>query len=133
MNILVTGANGQLGNEIRIITRESDDHYVFTDVNQVEGVETVFLDITDLEAVRVLVAERRIDVIVNCAAYTNVDAAESNEALAERLNAEAPENLAKAMKAVCWCRSLRIMCLAKSLTMCPAKRINRVRQPVCMV
>lgn len=55
MNILVTGANGQLGNEIRIITRESDDHYVFTDVNQVEGVETVFLDITDLEAVRVLV------------------------------------------------------------------------------
>ena len=53
MNILVTGANGQLGNEIRIITRESDDHYVFTDVNQVEGVETVFLDITDLEAVRV--------------------------------------------------------------------------------
>lgn len=100
MNILVTGANGQLGNEIRIITRESDDHYVFTDVNQVEGVETVFLDITDLEAVRVLVAERRIDVIVNCAAYTNVDAAESNEALAERLNAEAPENLAKAMKAV---------------------------------
>ena len=46
MNILVTGANGQLGNEIRIITRESDDHYVFTDVNQVEGGETVFLDIT---------------------------------------------------------------------------------------
>ena len=89
-----------MGNEIRIITRESDDHYVFTDVNQVEGVETVFLDITDLEAVRVLVAERRIDVIVNCAAYTNVDAAESNEALAERLNAEAPEILAKAMKAV---------------------------------
>ena len=59
MNILVTGANGQLGNEIRIITRESDDHYVFTDVNQVEGVETVFLDITDLEAVRVLVAAHR--------------------------------------------------------------------------
>lgn len=102
MNILVTGANGQLGNEIRIITRESDDHYVFTDVNQVEGVETVFLDITDLEAVRVLVAERRIDVIVNCAAYTNVDAAESNEALAERLNAEAPENLAKADEGGQW-------------------------------
>ena len=51
MNILVTGANGQLGNEMRIIARESDDHYVFTDVNQVEGVETGFLDITDLEAV----------------------------------------------------------------------------------
>ena len=78
MNILVTGANGQLGNEMRIIARESDDHYVFTDVNQVEGVETVF--------------------IVNCAAYTNVDMAESNEELVEKLNAEAPENLAKVMK-----------------------------------
>ena len=135
MNILVTGANGQLGNEIRIITRESDDHYVFTDVNQVEGVETVFLDITDLEAVRVLVAERRIDVIVNCAAYTNVDAAESNEALAERLNAEAPENLAKAMKAV---NGLLVQIstdyvFGKEPYNVPAKRINRVRQPVCMV
>lgn len=135
MNILVTGANGQLGNEIRIITRESDDHYVFTDVNQVEGVETVFLDITDLEAVRVLVAERRIDVIVNCAAYTNVDAAESNEALAERLNAEAPENLAKAMKAV---NGLLVQIstdyvFGKEPYNVPCKRINRVRQPVCMV
>ena len=98
MNILVTGANGQLGNEIRIITRESDDHYVFTDVNQVEGVETGFLDITDLEAVRKMVAAQRVDVIVNCAAYTNVDMAESNEELVEKLNAEAPENLAKVMK-----------------------------------
>ena len=64
MNILVTGANGQLGNEMRIIARESDDHYVFTDVNQVEGVETGFLDITDLEAVRKMVAAQRVDVIV---------------------------------------------------------------------
>ena len=100
MNILVTGANGQLGNEMRIIAENSNDCYVFTDVNEVEGVETIYLDITDLEAVRVLVAERRVDAIVNCAAYTNVDAAESNEVLAERLNAEAPENLAKAMKEV---------------------------------
>ena len=98
MNILVTGANGQLGNEMRIIARESDDHYVFTDVNQVEGVETGFLDITDLEAVRKMVAAQRVDVIVNCAAYTNVDMAESNEELVEKLNAEAPENLAKVMK-----------------------------------
>ena len=60
MNILVTGANGQLGNEMRIIARESDDHYVFTDVNQVEGVETGFLDITDLEAVRKMVAAQRV-------------------------------------------------------------------------
>lgn len=77
---------------------ESDDHYVFTDVNQVEGVETGFLDITDLEAVRKMVAAQRVDVIVNCAAYTNVDMAESNEELVEKLNAEAPENLAKVMK-----------------------------------
>ena len=100
MNILITGANGQLGNEMRIIAKDSADDYIFTDVNQVEGVETVFLDITDLDAVRRMVAEHQIKVVVNCAAYTNVDAAETNEALAEKLNAEAPENLAKAMKEV---------------------------------
>lgn len=100
MNILVTGANGQLGNEMRIIAKESGDSYFFTDVNLVEGVETGYLDITDLDAVRRMVAEHRVEAIVNCAAYTNVDAAETNEALAERLNAEAPENLAKAMKEV---------------------------------
>lgn len=98
--ILVTGANGQLGNEMRIIARESQDHYIFTDVNQVEGVETTYLDITDIEAVRKIVADNGVNVIVNCAAYTNVDAAESNEALAEKLNAEAPENLAKVMKPI---------------------------------
>ena len=100
MNILVTGANGQLGNEMRILAKESRDNYIFTDVNQVEGQQTTFLDITDLEAVRAAVQEHNIEAIVNCAAYTNVDAAESNEALAEKLNAEAPENLAKAMKEV---------------------------------
>jgi dTDP-4-dehydrorhamnose reductase len=100
VNILVTGANGQLGNEMRVIARESGDHYLFTDVNEVEGVETLYLDITDLEAVRQMVAEHKVEAIVNCAAYTNVDAAETNEALAEKLNAEAPENLAKAMKEV---------------------------------
>ena len=98
MNILVTGANGQLGNEMRIIARESGDTYFFTDVNRQEGVDTIFL--TDLQAIREMVATHAIDAIVNCAAYTNVDAAESNEALAEKLNAEAPENLARAMKEV---------------------------------
>ena len=98
MNILITGANGQLGNEMRIIAKTSSDNYIFTDVNQVEGVETTFLDITDLQAIRLIVADNAVDAIVNCAAYTNVDAAEGNEALAEKLNAEAPENLAKAMK-----------------------------------
>lgn len=100
MNILVTGANGQLGNEMRIIARDSSDSYIFTDVNQINGIETVNLDITDYEAVRRMVADFRVEAIVNCAAYTNVDAAENNEELAERLNAEAPENLAKAMKEV---------------------------------
>ena len=100
MTILVTGANGQLGNEMRIISNDSSDKYIFTDVNQVEGVETSFLDITDLDAVRRCVVENNVSAIVNCAAYTNVDAAETNEALAEKLNAEAPENLAIAMKEV---------------------------------
>lgn len=98
--ILVTGANGQLGNEMRIIAKNSTDNYIFTDVNQVEGVATEYLDITDLGAVGKCVVDNKVDVIVNCAAYTNVDAAESNEVLAEKLNADAPENLAKAMKAV---------------------------------
>ena len=99
MNILVTGANGQLGRAMRLVASNSADCYLFTDVCQVEG-ETLYLDITDLAAVRRVVAEYRVGVIVNCAAYTNVDAAEHDEALAERLNAEAPEHLAIAMKEV---------------------------------
>ncbi len=100
MNVLVTGANGQLGNEMRIVCKNSSDSFFFTDVNQVEGCDTTYLDITDLEAVRSMVCEKNINVIVNCAAYTNVDAAETAEALAEKLNADAPENLALAMKEV---------------------------------
>lgn len=98
MNILVTGANGQLGNEMRIVSKESQDNYIFTDVVEVEGQETTILDITNLDAIRKMVKENDVKVIVNCAAYTNVDAAESNEALAEKLNAEAPKNLAIAIK-----------------------------------
>lgn len=102
MNILVTGANGQLGNEMRIISKNTTDTYIFTDVNQVEGLETTYLDITDLEAIRKMVSEHNVDAIVNCAAWTNVDGAEDPEkyALVEKLNATAPENLAKAMKEV---------------------------------
>ena len=98
MVILVTGANGQLGMEMRIVAKGSADKYIFTDVNQVEGFDTEYLDITDLDAIRRFVADNKVEAIVNCAAYTNVDAAETNRALAEKLNAEAPENLAKAMK-----------------------------------
>ena len=100
MNVLVTGANGQLGNEMRLMAAKGGHNYIFTDVNEVEGVQTRYLDITDLEAVREIVAAENVNAIVNCAAYTNVDAAETNEALAEKLNAQAPENLAIAMKEV---------------------------------
>ncbi|MBR0453382.1 MAG: dTDP-4-dehydrorhamnose reductase [Bacteroidales bacterium] len=101
MKILVTGSNGQLGNEMRVLaSNDAANDYLFTDVNQVEGLETQYLDICDALAVRDLLIAEKVDVIVNCAAYTNVDAAESNESLAEKLNAEAPENLAKAAAAV---------------------------------
>lgn len=92
MNILVTGANGQLGNEMRIVSRDSADNYIFTDVAE--------LDITNLEAVRCMVAEKNVKVIVNCAAYTNVDKAEEDVEFCELLNAKAVENLAVAMKEV---------------------------------
>lgn len=98
MNILVTGANGQLGNEMRIVSRGSADRYVFTDVNDMPGQETVLLDITDPGAVRAAVKEYQADVIINCAAYTNVDKAETDVDACRLLNAAAPANLATIMK-----------------------------------
>ena len=98
MNILVTGANGQLGNEMRIVSKQATDSYTFTDVVEAEGVQTTILDITDAEAIRKIVKEKGIRCIVNCAAYTNVDKAETDEALCRKLNAEAPKILAEAMK-----------------------------------
>ena len=103
MNILVTGANGQLGNEMRIVSKNTADNYIFTDVNEVESLETTYLDITDIDAIRKMVKDNNVNAIVNCAAWTNVDACETDEklaALAEKLNADAPENLAKVMKEV---------------------------------
>ena len=117
MTILVTGANGQLGNEMRIIANRSDDKYIFTDVvdaseesivmlkklggNDIET-ETEHIDITNLEAIREVVKREKVEAIVNCAAWTNVDGAEDPEKyeLVEKLNAIAPENLAIAMKEV---------------------------------
>lgn len=98
MQILVTGANGQLGNEMQIVSKGSPDRYFFTDV--CEGYDR--LDIADLEAVKAYVVSNKIDAIVNCAAWTNVDAAEEPDKfdIVEKLNATAPENLAKAMKDV---------------------------------
>lgn len=90
MNILVTGANGQLGNAMRIASKSSKDNYIFTDVAE--------LDITDAYAVYNLVADKKVNVIVNCAAYTNVDKAEDDAEFAETLNAKAVRNLADAVK-----------------------------------
>lgn len=116
-NNLVTGANGQLGNELRLVTSQctSGDKYIFTDVTDASeesiamlhkigganvDISTRRLDITDLNAIRKMVKDEQVSIIINCAAYTNVDAAEDNEQLAELLNAKAPENLAIAMKEV---------------------------------
>ena len=90
MNILVTGANGQLGNEMRIVSKGSPDHYIFTDVEE--------LDITNRDAVMKFVNDNDVKVVVNCAAYTNVDKAEDDEETAELLNAQAVEYLAVACK-----------------------------------
>lgn len=90
MNILVTGANGQLGNEMRVVARNSADNYIFTDVAE--------LDITDAAAVEKMVTDNDVKVIVNCAAYTNVDKAEDDREFAELLNARAVENLAQAIR-----------------------------------
>lgn len=103
MNILVTGANGQLGNEMRILSAEHPQHkYIFSDVTTPlptrEGQEVGLfhpLDITDEAAVCGFVGEHCIDLIVNCAAYTNVDKAEQDEATALRINADAVANLAR--------------------------------------
>jgi dTDP-4-dehydrorhamnose reductase len=90
MNILVTGANGQLGNEMRIVSKGSSDRYIFTDVDE--------LDITNSEAVSQCVKENDIKIIVNCAGYTNVEKAEDEETTAELLNAKAVEYMAKICK-----------------------------------
>ena len=117
MTILATGANGQLGNEMRIVTKDSKDRYIFTDVcdehpeslemlhklagNDVDSTITK-LDITNLDVIRQMVKENDVKVIVNCAAWTNVEGAEDLEKyeLVELLNAKAPENLAIAMEEV---------------------------------
>ena len=92
MNILVTGANGQLGCEMRRLGTVSPNNYIFTDVAE--------LDITNADAVMYVAKHYSIDAIINCAAYTNVDKAESDQETAELINATAVGNLARAMKEV---------------------------------
>lgn len=91
-NVLITGANGQLGSEMRRLGAVSPNNYIYTDVAE--------LDITDAAAVAQFVKENAVNIIVNCAAYTNVDKAESDESTAELINATAVANLAAAMKEV---------------------------------
>lgn len=95
MNILVTGANGQLGTELRNVTAGSRNNYIFSDVTSPPGVETLNLDITNIDAVRIVCDSEKVDVIVNCAAYTNVDKAEDEPSMAMLLNCTAAGNLAK--------------------------------------
>ena len=90
MNVLVTGANGQLGRSVRKAAEGMPDNYIYTDVAE--------LDITDPDAVRKFVTDKEIDVIINCAAYTNVDAAEDHEDVAILINGIAPGILARAIK-----------------------------------
>ena len=79
MTILVTGANGQLGNEMRLVTAGSKNRYIFTDVTSQEGCETTHLDITDIDAIRAIANANDVKCIINCAAYTNVDKAETGD------------------------------------------------------
>lgn len=144
MTILVTGANGQLGNEMRIVTKGSEDRYVFTDVceehpesvamlHKLAGdnvdISTTKLDITNQKDIRAMVKQYDVKAIVNCAAWTNVDAAEDPEKynLVEFLNAKAPENLAIAMKEVggFLVPYLRTMSLVETRTTLPTKKIKR--------
>lgn len=92
MNILITGANGQLGSELSRLGQVSPHNYICTDVAE--------LDITDPDAVRRMAEQEHIEVIVNCAAYTNVEKAEEDEATADLLNHQAAANLAEAAKSV---------------------------------
>lgn len=97
MNILVTGANGQLGRELRRLSPEHRLHrFIFSDVTPCDGLETVSLDITDERAVEIVVRSEKVDLIINCAAYNDVAAAEKDISFADALNHQAPAILARA-------------------------------------
>ena len=91
-NILITGSNGQLGNELRLVVGENDkiNKYYFTDVDE--------LDITNKKDVSEFIVANNIDIVVNCAAYTNVDKAEDDKERADLINHIGPKNLAEACR-----------------------------------
>lgn len=98
MNVLVTGSNGNLGRELRRLAADSPDRWIFTDLGELPGEETIHLDITDRNAVEIIASGEKADVIVNCAAYTAVDAAEEDVEFADALNHTAPETIARIAK-----------------------------------
>ncbi len=100
MNILVTGANGQLGKSLRDASLYSGDHFVFTDITESTEDETLNLDITNPEALRIVCESERIDLIINCAAYTDVEKAEDDIYMADLINHVAPSYLAETAKAL---------------------------------
>jgi dTDP-4-dehydrorhamnose reductase len=97
MNILVTGANGQLGNELRVISSNSPYKFIFSDIIDSQNLDTLIVDITDFNAVRQIVNDYSIDVIINCAAYNNVPKAEEDMLGCDAINVDAPMNLASIM------------------------------------
>ncbi len=106
MNILVTGASGQLGRELReVVPHGGEDRYIFSDVLQLPGEETIFLDMTDPAALSLVCDSEQVDIIINCAAYTNVDGAEDNRVEANLLNRTAVLGLAR----ICRDRGLRLI------------------------
>ena len=94
LNILVAGANGQLGRCIRDASEGSRNRFIFTDVSDIPGLETVSLDITNKDTLDIVADSEKVDVIVNCAGYTNVDKAEEETHMADLLNRQAVSNLA---------------------------------------
>lgn len=98
MNVLVTGANGQLGLEIRALSGGTKDHYIFTCLHESPGVETVPLDITNKDAVDIICESEKVDVIINCSAYNDVNRAEDDFQMADMINRQGVENLAAAAK-----------------------------------
>lgn len=148
MNILVTGANGQLGNEMRILAKNSAGKYIFTEVVDASDesivmlkkfagddiiTDTEHLDITNLDAIRAIVKREKIEAIVNCAAWTNVDGEEDPDKyeLIEKLNGAAPENLAKAMKEVDgWFKYLLITYSVKNRIILLAWKTKREHPPM---
>ena len=98
LNILVTGANGQLGCCLRDAAKGSRNRYIFTDISDVPGMETTWLDVCNQDTIDIVADSENVDVIINCAGYTNVDKAEDETRLADELNHVAAAHLAATAK-----------------------------------